>query len=207
MTAGSWQIVFLFSFLLLAMLGVVRFLQQEFGLSSEVTRKVLHICAGLTACTFPWIFTDTRHGIAVSAIAMAVLLLIRNLKCLRDGLGTVIHGVRRQSFGEIFIFLSVGLLFYLSDGDPILFCIPVLILTFADSAAAFIGLRYGRNRFYQSGGMKSLEGCCAFCLVSFFSTFAFLAIYADFPMMRILVFSTVVSASAAGVEAVSGYGS
>jgi phytol kinase len=44
----------------------------------------------------------------------------------------------------------------------LLYSIPVLTLTFADTAAAVAGKRYGRLRYPTPGGYKSLEGSTAF---------------------------------------------
>jgi phytol kinase len=72
--------------------------------------------------------------------------------------------------GEIYFPLAVGLVFLLSAGDPITFCIPMLILALADSGAALIGKRYGTLRYAAGDGEKSVEGSAAFLIVAFLST-------------------------------------
>jgi phytol kinase len=72
--------------------------------------------------------------------------------------------------GEIYFPVAVGLVFLLSAGDPITFCIPMLILALADAGAALIGQRYGTLRYAAGDGEKSLEGSAAFLIIAFLST-------------------------------------
>jgi phytol kinase len=97
---------------------------------------------------------------------LAVLRTFRSLRRLRGG---VIDGVNRKSLGEIYFPLAVGLVYLLSAGDPLTFCIPMLILSLADAAAALVGERYGALRYPTAGQRKSLEGSVAFFTVAFLS--------------------------------------
>jgi phytol kinase len=91
-------------------------------------------------------------------------------------LGSVIGGVARFSLGEVYFPLAVAVLFLLSlaetDAAPghrlMLYCIPILLLTLADAAAALIGISYGRLRYHTVDGAKSAEGSVAFFICAFF---------------------------------------
>jgi phytol kinase len=63
--------------------------------------------------------------------------------------------------------LAVGLLWWLSGGEALLFSVPVLAL--ADAVAALIGVRYGTVRYKTHDGFKSAEGSIAFFAVAFLS--------------------------------------
>ena len=82
-------------------------------------------------------------------------------------LGRVVDGVERTTFGELYFPAAVAIVFWLAQGQsPLLFCVPMLVLTLADATGALIGMRYGLTRF--TGGPKSLEGSLAVAMVAFF---------------------------------------
>ena len=96
-----------------------------------------------------------------------IVAAIKFLEPLRKPLGRVVDGVPRTTLGEIYFPISVAIVFWLSQGmSPLLFCIPVLVLTLADATGALVGLRYGQTRF--AGASKSVEGSFAFLIVAFF---------------------------------------
>ncbi len=76
-------------------------------------------------------------------------------------------GVDRHTIGELYFPVSVALVFWLARGrSPLLFCIPILVLTLADAVGALVGVRYGQHRF--EGSAKSLEGSIAVVVTAFF---------------------------------------
>src|SRR4030095_3000278 len=97
---------------------------------------------------------------------------------LRERYGGIIGGVARQSWGEIYFPVAVGLLFYFSKGDSLLYAVPILILSFADALSALIGTRHGRLRFSTDDGQKSIEGSATFFVVAFLGTFITLLMFA-----------------------------
>ncbi len=118
-------------------------------------------------------------------------LLVGGLKFaapLRRRLGGVVDGVQRTTLGEIYFPISVALLFWLSLGEsPLLFCIPVLVLTLADATCALVGVRYGLNQFV--GASKSLEGSIAFVVVAFFCIHVPLLLWSDVGRVETLLVS------------------
>ena len=136
----------------------------------ELVRKLLHIGMGLVTLTFPWLFAAIWPVLLLTVVFTLFLTSLRLSRPLQQLLGGVIDGVARQSMGEIYFPLAVGLVFLLSAGDPITFCIPMLILALADSGAALIGKRYGTLRYAAGDGEKSVEGSAAFLIVAFLST-------------------------------------
>ena len=80
--------------------------------------------------------------------------------------------------GELYFPTAVAIVFWLARGQsPLLFCIPMLVLTLADATGALIGLRYGLNRF--TGGHKTFEGSLAFAVVAFFCVHVPLLLWSD----------------------------
>jgi len=136
----------------------------------ELIRKLLHIGMGLVTLTFPWLFRASWPVLLLTVVFTLFLMALRLSRPLQRLLGGVIDGVSRDSMGELYFPLAVGLVFLLSAGDPITFCIPMLILALADASAALIGQRYGTLRYATGDGEKSVEGSTAFLIVAFLST-------------------------------------
>jgi len=136
----------------------------------ELVRKLLHIGMGLVTLTLPWLFAATWPVLLLTVVFTFFLIALRLSQPLQRLLGGVIDGVARQSMGEIYFPVAGGLVFLLSAGDPITFCIPMLILALADAGAALIGQRYGTLRYVTGDGEKSVEGSATFTIVAFLST-------------------------------------
>lgn len=149
------------------MLGL-RTLQHRFNLHPEVARKLMHVIMGLVTLNLPWLFHSNWPVISLAVLAATALFILKRSR-LKHHLGQVLHAVDRKSQGDVVFPLAVGMVFVLSKGNAILYCLPILILTIADATAALIGLRYGLSRYQAAEGQKSVEGSLAFFAVSFFS--------------------------------------
>lgn len=137
----------------------------------ETSRKLFHVSMGLFVLTLPLLFASIWPVVVLSALTIIMMIALRRVASLKAKLGSVICGVKRRSLGEIYFPLGVGSVFCLSNGDRVLYSVPILILALADTAAALVGLRYGRLRFRAMDGYKSVEGSIAFFAVSFASVF------------------------------------
>jgi len=157
--------------LLGALAGALRFWQVKRAPHPELVRKLLHVGMGLVTLSFPWIFRSPWPVVALAALAVGAMLALRHVAPLRAKLGDVVHGVGRDSGGEIYFPIAVALVFTLAQGVPILYVVPVLLLTLADATAALIGVRYGTLKIGTlDGGVKSVEGTLAFFMVAFLCT-------------------------------------
>jgi phytol kinase len=146
---------------LVTLLSGLRLAQRRLALSAELSRKLFHIGGGLSTLAFPWLFHSPWPVLALAPVTIGAFLALKYLRGLRRGLGNVLYGVSRRSLGEVYMPLSLTLVWLLSGGKALWFCIPTLALTLADPAAALVGMRYGRNRYAGVDGAKSLEGSCA----------------------------------------------
>jgi len=154
-----------------ALMGGIRLLQSRRGLHPESARKLVHLSMGAVTLTFPWLFDSPWPVGILAAIATLSLVAIRRLRLLRETIGGVLHDVGRESSGEIYFPIGVFAVFYLAEGNAVLYCVPILLLTVADALAALIGVRYGKSAFSTyTGGTKSLEGCVAFFMAAFLCT-------------------------------------
>ncbi len=139
--------------------------------SPELSRKLLHIGMGLVSLALPWVFPRNIWPVVVLAVAAGVMLeAVKRLPLLHSLMGAVLDDVDRGSWGDVCYPASVAAVFALAGGDATLFCIPMLVLSFADALAALIGVRYGTLRYASGAGHKSIEGSMAFFTVAFLST-------------------------------------
>ena len=135
----------------------------------EIPRKVVHVGMGLVCLSLPWLFAEARPVQVLALLAVVALGLVRATPRLREGPGRALHGVSRESYGEILFPVAVAVTFTLAlaHGRREMFVIPLLLLTVADAAGALAGMRYGRTRYAAGGGFKSVEGSLSFFFLAF----------------------------------------
>jgi len=132
----------------------------------EGTRKMVHAGSGLLTLAFPFIFRDVWPVVLLTAASALLLGAVKFVPALRRSMGRAVSGVNRTTLGEIYFPLSVVWLFWMTRGQhPLLFVVPILMLTVADATCALVGLRYGLTKY--EGANKSLEGSVAFIVVAF----------------------------------------
>ncbi|MEM7028140.1 MAG: hypothetical protein AAF629_01010 [Chloroflexota bacterium] len=166
----NWVGISIVLLLLGGLIGALRIYKSRFDPHPEVVRKLLHVGMGLTSLTFPWLFDDYWPIIILVGVTTPGLYLTRHLKSLKTLCGGVIDGVgREQSLGEVYYPLGVATAFILSQGQPVLYCIPILLLTFADTAAALVGRLFGAIHYRIWDEVKSVEGSATFFVAAFFS--------------------------------------
>ncbi|MBD3883139.1 hypothetical protein IFO70_15345 [Phormidium tenue FACHB-886] len=181
----------------------LRFYQRRFSPHPEVVRKLLHVPMGLLTLTFPWLFESPQPVLVLAGLAIATLLTIRLYSPVRNQFGSVLGGVERRSLGEVYFPVAVALLFIFSEGNPLLFSIPILILTLADAIAAIIGIRYGQVRYTTSEGFKSAEGSLAFFVAAFFSVHVPLLLLSQTGRIETLLISLILGLLVMLLEAIA----
>lgn len=202
------------SVLLLAfVLWAVSRLSKIAKLDPEIGRKLVHISLGLYCLTFPWIFSHAWEVAAMCLLAILVFLLARGT--MRKQLGGGLHGVTRQSYGELLFAVSVALLFWLKDGHyimtqqarpaigPVLYVLPILILTLCDAASALVGSQYGRRVFRIEEGSKSVEGVVAFAMTAWLTALIAFLLLTDIGRGEIILLAFITAAFGALLEAAS----
>ena len=159
----------------------------------EALRKGVHVGMGMVVLPLPWVFDRAWPMIVLAALACTALVVTRSIRNLRSGIGTVLGGVDRDSFGEIYYPISVTLLFVISQGEWLLYVIPILTLALADAVAALVGVRYGQTQYKTSDGSKSIEGSLAFFLVAFFSAHLPLLLLTDTGRAEAVLIATILA--------------
>lgn len=199
----EWKSMLFVLVVLGIMVGIVKLLEKKFNLKAETKRKLIHMSMGFTMLTFPYIFTSTWSVGILAGIALVVMYLLKNTG-LKKTLGTVLFDVERKSLGEVFFILSVFFIFYLSQGNPVSYSIPILILTLADSTAALVGKSYGKNKLNENNeDAKSFEGSFMFFMVAFMCTLVPLLLFTEVGREETLVISAIIGLNVAIIEMIS----
>ena len=201
--AGQWWTTALVLGLLLALMLGLRLCRRRLGWKPETVRKILHIGMGSIALVFPWVFSSPVPVFVLAAVAFGMLLALRHVAFLKAGFGGVIDAVDRVSAGELYFPAGIALSFWLSAGDPLLYCVPILILTLADAVAALIGTRYGTALYTTLEGRKSYQGSLAFFTLAFASTFFPLVFYAHLGIAQSILIGIITGILTMIVEAVA----
>ena len=196
---------------LAALMAALRCWQGHGTPHPELTRKLLHMGMGSVTLSFPWLFDREWPILVLGVLSVGGMASLRLVKGLKTSLGCVVSGVSRVSLGEIYFPLAVAILFllYLHDNDPsparrtLLYCIPLLLLTLADAAAALIGVNYGKLRYATSDGQKSTEGTLAFFLCAFLCTHIPLLLWGDVGRAESLLIAVLLAWLAAMFEAIA----
>lgn len=203
--SGLWQLgaVGASLALVLAMMAGVRAASGTFGWSAEVKRKCVHVGTGLYALSFPFLFTDRWPVILLISASVGVLLLLRGRAGRLAGLGAALHSVERKSYGDVLLAIAILILFLRSAHDPVLYALPLAVVTLSDAAAALTGSAYGKRFFALITGAKSVEGTVIFALVTFIIAMVLLLLLTDIARPSVVFLSLLIAAFGALVEAES----
>ncbi len=196
---------------LVGLLLALRLLQRLAAPHPEVLRKILHVSMGLVTLSLPWLFSEGWPVALLAIVSIGLLGSLRVVKSLKCGLGSVIGSTGRTTYGELYFPIGVAVLFHLylyaNVGDAgrqlLLYVVPLLLLTFADAAAALIGIAYGRTQYLTSDGHKSAEGSLAFFMCSFFCVHIPLLLYGDLGKTDTLLIAMLMAFLAMMFEAVA----
>jgi len=189
--------------LLIGALLVTRWLGTRWGLHAEVQRKIVHVGLGLYALTFPLIFARPWEVMTLCLLAAGLLIAARVLPGVSGSLGGALHGVKRDSFGELLFALSIALLFLLSGEQVVLYVLPLLILALCDAFAALVGVAYGRISFVVEQGKKSIEGSVVFFLTAWLLAMMALLLLTSLPRDEVIVASLIIAAFGTFLEGIS----
>lgn len=190
---------------LLLMFGLLKLYELKCQPHPEVLRKALHSGMGAVTLCFPWLFHQTWPVWLLAISCILLLVAIKKIPALARHWSGIVDGVKRVSFGDLYFPLAVAALFQLSDagGNRVLYLVPIMLMTFADAAAALVGIRFGRHRFQIVQSHKSIEGSLSFFAVGFFCVYFPLLIFTSLDHVIIIMVALLVAALAMLLEAVA----
>lgn len=128
---------------------------HRMGCAAIVTRKFVHIGAGIVSCFIPVLVSQYM------AIVIGLIFSIFLFWTKRKGILDSIHRIENNDVGAMLFPLGLipcALIFW---NDILVFSSSALILGFSDGCACIFGRRYGK-RGYSVTGYKTLEGSLAF---------------------------------------------
>lgn len=159
--------------------------------SFNFKRKLWHMLGLLVPAFFyfdPMVLLDSRYihatrivGLSLNVIMLATLIIVDLLRFKYDGMndlfirfaGPLLKEQEKGRMNATVPYLTATLLLFTFTQDLIAGC-ACTFLMLGDPAAAYIGGRFGRIRFWNS---KSLEGMFGFFLVGFLAAFLFSALH------------------------------
>lgn len=187
--------------MLCAWVFIIRKISQKFQWHAEHARKAIHIAVGLTAISLPWIVPNPiAAGILFIGTFIAMIAFRVGPGCCKNA-GSAIHGVQRQSYGDIYLATAIAFLYYRYNHHIDQYIIPLAIITLSDSAAALAGTRYGQKLFNSADGTKSWEGTTMFFLTAWIITLSLLNICGNIPPKNAVAISILIAYITTQIEA------
>jgi dolichol kinase len=171
---------------------------RRHALPTEYTRKLSHVGAGVIVMAFPWLLSSTW---TVGILALAFFLVLIGGKI--SGLLGSVHNVERRTSGAYFYPWAVLGSFWLAKGDPLLFCAPIAVMALADTGAALVGKRVGRNQYQVMDGIRTIEGSLTFFAMALSIMIISLGLAARPGWPEMLLVALVVATLSTATEAIS----
>lgn len=180
---------------------IIRYLSQQYQWHTELARKAIHIAVGLTAICLPWIVPNPiAAGVLFIGTLIAMIAFRIGPHCCTNA-GRAIHGVGRQSYGDIYLATAIAFLYYRYNRHIDQYIIPLAIITLSDSAAALAGTQYGQRLFNSADGTKSWEGTTMFFLTAWIITLSLLNICGDIPPKNAVAIAVFIAYITTQIEA------
>jgi phytol kinase len=151
--------VLIYSALYLLLFSFTDLLYHRFKVDANHTRKIVHICTGLIALTFP-VYLEHLWQVAWLCLSFLLLMAVsERFKWFKS-----ITAVERKSYGSWLFALVVLACFYIqiNEGRTEFFYLPILVLTMSDPMAAIVGKRLEYKPLNVFGHKKTLGGSLAF---------------------------------------------
>jgi phytol kinase len=188
LAARPWLAIGVFLAAFLTLVSGLILLHRLRSPHPEITRKLLHTGSGLLTMSFPFLFHELWPVLLLTGGSALLVGALKLLPAARRHSGRMVDGVGRTTLGEIYFPIAVAVVFWLALGhSPLLFCVPILVLTLADATGALIGVRYGTVHY--AGAAKSLEGSVAFVVVAFFCIHVPLLLWGEVGRLESLLIS------------------
>lgn len=137
--------------------------RHTWELPLEGCRKVAHVGMGLASLSFPFFVSTSSQALCLAFLFSGALVLLRLKHDLLWGGGSILPASRCDSEGEFYFVAGITVAILFARHNHFVYFSSILMLTFADTAAAFVGRWLGRRHCWSN--TKTLEGSFAFFLV------------------------------------------
>ena len=197
------------------LLGIGELLHRQFNISNDITRKVVHIGAGMWIFGTLYFFHSWQIGVIPFATFIGLNYFFYRVKLFR---GIDSDTSSPGSIYFAFAITVISVVFWRPQGPidhaPAVVA-GIMTMTWGDALAALIGKHYGRHRYTINGGTRSYEGSAVMLGVSLLVIALSLSLlpgssltpYADLPSTTAIVIASIAGAvTATVVEALSPHG-
>lgn len=198
MSMNPWLALILSFGYVFLMLAIGEGLKRWRKLSSDFTRKFIHISVGMYSILAVILYDRWQWAV----IPPAAFIVI-NFLDWKFGILQAMTSSDRSNLGTVYFPISFCVIIWLFWDKPALLIGSLMPLTWGDSFAAVIGKRFGRRKYSVLGSTRSLEGSAVMLLFSAVSTGLVLGIMGVDNWLGIAL---AVSIGASLAEAVSPFG-
>lgn len=192
--------------LLVPAMGLLSSIESCSPVETEIRRKAFHISVGLASLAFPLFLTSPWMVITALSLAVVWMTTVRHVPAVRRHFGGVLHDADRISHGELYFAASIAALMLASAGEPVLYVIPVLILTIADAVAAVVGRAFPILPLSGLAKGKTTSGSAAFFVSALLVTWPALIGFSDLPLILSFAIAVAVASATCVAEAISSRG-
>lgn len=184
------------------------YVKQRYNIPPEVPRKVVHMVMALLFVAIPWFIDTLAPGAALALIGFAFIVGLRIAGRHQWRIGQVIHhtGNRPKGIGDLVFPAGPFIVFYMSQGNPTLYCLPMLYLALADPLACFVGTVANAKSQDDASRGKTWQGSAAFFVTVFVCTLIVLTAFSSLILTQALLVSLLVGTTLTFVEALSYFG-
>lgn len=194
-TADEWFFSGIVLFLVMMMIVAAELVRRLMNGNSEITRKFVHVVAGILMAFAPTVF----HS-GIPALLLSTLAIIGTFVAVRFGFLQSLHDTERVSYGTTYhplAFLLLVLAFW--DDAPHILSIAILVLAIPDALAAIAGRSVSAPHVFAfSNDRKTIEGSATMFAATAASVGIFLTTIDNVtpypPVIIALVTATVVTA-------------
>jgi phytol kinase len=189
--------------------------RKFFNLPSELTRKFIHIGAGMWVFGILLLFDSWQIGIIPFTTFIGINFLLYRYRIIAA------MDTEDSSPGTIYFAISVTLLFLLfwRPGTPVdnvpIAVAGVMAMTWGDALAALIGKRFGKHKYQIGQSVRSWEGSLAMFIATTIAIFLVLFLLpgsalaqnaVPFDIAKAILVALVTGTSATLAEAISPHG-
>jgi phytol kinase len=149
------------------MLLVVEAVGRRLGWRQEVTRKIIHIGAGMWVWGLVALFDHRAWGV----VPFATFIVLNYLFWRKQTFSTM--DSERSSPGTVYFAISITLLLLLlwrtgGGTDRVAVALAaIMAMTWGDALASLVGMRWGKRKYAFWGHTRSLEGSAAMAAGTF----------------------------------------
>ena len=207
--SNEWRTSVVFLLGIFGLIGLSELVRVKLNWTPELSRKFVHVLVGLFVLMSPFLFVSNG-----TPVVLAIIFIVVNLVAIKSKKFEGMHATKRISYGTAYFPLAYLILCLFWWERQITFQIALLLLTFADTAAAIVGEGVRNPESYHPWrDQKTIQGTIVMALTSALLTglgttlFRSLAGMEPLELQLLVPLSLFVAAMATIAEAVSDSGS